>query len=143
VAAGGGSLDVIDVLPIQLENLGRKLPAGAPVRRLRRNSTRLGVPDAHYDRALVFLLLHEQPARERERTPSEVLRVVKPGGTIVIVDYARPRWWHPLRYVWAPCWRCSSRSPSTCGGARSRTGCPGPQAPCAKSPTSAGSTRSS
>jgi hypothetical protein len=31
-----------------------------------------------------------------------VLRVVKPGGKIVIVDYARPRWWHPLRYLWRP-----------------------------------------
>jgi len=28
-----------------------------------------------------------------------VLRVVKPGGKIIIVDYARPRWWHPLRYL--------------------------------------------
>ena len=33
---------------------------------------------------------------------SEVLRVVKPGGKIVIVDYALPRWWHPLRYLWRP-----------------------------------------
>ena len=28
--------------------------------------------------------------------------MVKPGGKIVIVDYARPRWWHPLRYLWLP-----------------------------------------
>jgi hypothetical protein len=28
--------------------------------------------------------------------------VVKPGGKIVIIDYARPRWWHPLRYLWRP-----------------------------------------
>jgi ubiquinone/menaquinone biosynthesis C-methylase UbiE len=28
-----------------------------------------------------------------------VIRVVKPGGKIVIVDYARPHWWHPLRYL--------------------------------------------
>ena len=32
----------------------------------------------------------------------EVFRVVKPGGKIIIVDYARPRWWHPLRYLWRP-----------------------------------------
>ena len=38
----------------------------------------------------------------RERTISEALRVVKPGGTIVIVDYALPRWWNPLRYLWRP-----------------------------------------
>ena len=30
------------------------------------------------------------------------MRVVKPGGKIVIVDYALPRWWHPLRYLWRP-----------------------------------------
>ena len=28
--------------------------------------------------------------------------MVKPGGKIVIIDYARPRWWHPLRYLWPP-----------------------------------------
>ena len=101
-SAGGGTLDVIDVLPIQLQNLRRKLPADAPVRLLRMDSTGLDVPDAQYDRALVFFLLHEQPSHERERTLSELLRVVKPGGTVVIVDYAMPRWWHPLRYLWRP-----------------------------------------
>ena len=66
------------------------------------DSTDLRLPDASYDRALIFFLLHEQPHRYRERTISEVLRVVKPGGKIVIVDYALPRWWHPLRYLWRP-----------------------------------------
>ena len=101
-AAAGGTLDVVDVLPIQLDNLQRKLPSDAPVHRLHCDSTRLGVPDAHYDRALVFFLLHEQPGPDRERTLAEVVRVVKPGGTIVIVDYGLPRWWHPLRYLWRP-----------------------------------------
>lgn len=102
VAAADGVLDVVDVLPIQLENLGRKLPTGAPVRLLRRDSTGLAVPDTTYDRALVFFLLHEQPPEDRVLTLKEVERVVKPGGKIVIVDYARPRWWHPLRYLWRP-----------------------------------------
>ena len=101
-AAGHGTVDVIDVLPIQLDNLRRKLPADAPVRTLRMDSTHLAAPDGRYDRALVFFLLHEQPSHDRERTLDEVVRVVRPGGTIVIVDYARPRWWHPLRYLWRP-----------------------------------------
>ena len=28
--------------------------------------------------------------------------MVRPGGEIVIVNYALPRWWHPLRYLWRP-----------------------------------------
>ena len=102
VAAGGGALDIVDILPIQLENLRRKLPREAPVRLLTRDSAELGLPDASYDRAMVFFLLHEQPADVRRRTLGELFRVVKPGGTILVVDYARPSRWHPLRYLWLP-----------------------------------------
>jgi ubiquinone/menaquinone biosynthesis C-methylase UbiE len=101
-ADGHGRLDVVDVVPIQLQNLRSKLSAGAPVRLMAMDSARLQLPDHGYDRALVFFLLHEQPANVRRRTLCEVFRVVKPGGKIVIVDYARPRWWHPLRYLWWP-----------------------------------------
>ena len=102
VAAGGGRLDIVDALPMQLENLRSKLPCGAPARLLSMDSADLRLPDASCDRALLFFLLHEQPAAHRERTLSEVFRVVRPGGEIVIVDYAMPRWWHPLRYLWRP-----------------------------------------
>jgi ubiquinone/menaquinone biosynthesis C-methylase UbiE len=102
VMAGGGSLDVIDVLPMQLANLRHKLRPGSPVRLLRQDSTALAAADASYDRVLLFFLLHEQPADVRRRTLNEALRVVKPGGRVVVVDYARPRWWHPLRWLWLP-----------------------------------------
>jgi ubiquinone/menaquinone biosynthesis C-methylase UbiE len=102
VSASGGSLDVVDVLPIQLRNLRRKMPPNAPVKLMSMDSAKLDIPDAEYERALVFFLLHEQPLHVRKRTLSELVRVVKPGGKIVIVDYALPRWWHPLRYLWAP-----------------------------------------
>jgi ubiquinone/menaquinone biosynthesis C-methylase UbiE len=101
-AAGEGRVDVVDVLPIQLANLRSKLPHDAPARLLPMNSADLMMPAGAYDRALVFFLLHEQPRHVRARTLSEVARVVKPGGKIVVVDYARPRWWNPLRYLWGP-----------------------------------------
>jgi ubiquinone/menaquinone biosynthesis C-methylase UbiE len=100
--AGRGRVDIVDVLPIQLANLRSKLPADAPARLLPMNSADLAMPGDSYDRALVFFLLHEQPRHVRERTLAEVARVVKPGGKIVVVDYARPRWWNPLRYLWGP-----------------------------------------
>lgn len=101
-AAGQGRVDVVDVLPIQLANLRRKLPHDAPARLFPMNSADLAIPAESYDRALVFFLLHEQPRPVRARTLAEVARVVKPGGKIVVIDYARPRWWNPLRYLWGP-----------------------------------------
>ena len=58
---GGGSIDVVDVLQIQLQNLRNKLSADVPARLLRMDAMNLKLPNASYDRALVFFLLHEQP----------------------------------------------------------------------------------
>ncbi|MDH5536190.1 MAG: rhodoquinone biosynthesis methyltransferase RquA [Betaproteobacteria bacterium] len=93
----GGALDVVDVVPAQLDNLRRKLPAAAPVSLIHRDSASLGFADASYDQVLLYMLLHEQPERVRRRTLAEVVRVVRPGGRIVVIDYHRPARWHPLR----------------------------------------------
>lgn len=97
--APGGSLDVVDVLPIQLSNLSRKLAPGAPVSLHQRNAADLGFSEASYDRVILFFLLHEVPLEVRRRVLSEAMRVVKPGGQVVIVDYHNPAAWHPLRSV--------------------------------------------
>jgi ubiquinone/menaquinone biosynthesis C-methylase UbiE len=95
--AHDGSLDVVDVMPIQLRNLHSKLPAGAKARLVHGDSTVLGFADASYDQVLLFFLLHEQPLDVRRRTLAEAIRVVKPGGKVVLVDYHRPHRWHPLK----------------------------------------------
>jgi len=101
-AKDGGELDVVDVLPIQLKNLKWKLPARAPVRLMRMDSTRLKLPNDQYDCVLLYLLLHELPEAERARTVAEACRVLKPGGKLLVVDYDRPSWWSPLRYLLVP-----------------------------------------
>jgi ubiquinone/menaquinone biosynthesis C-methylase UbiE len=98
----GSQLDVVDVLPIQLVNLKQKLPVDARVELLTMDSSDLDVADATYDRALLFFLLHEMPVPVREATLREALRVVKPGGKLVVVDFAKPAAWHPLKYLWHP-----------------------------------------
>ena len=90
-------LDVVDILPIQLKNLGKKLPPDPRVELLHGDSSSLACPDASYDQVLLFFLLHEQPEAVRRGTLAEALRVVKPGGKIVIVDYHRPSRWHVMR----------------------------------------------
>jgi ubiquinone/menaquinone biosynthesis C-methylase UbiE len=100
--APGGSLDVVDVLPIQLHNLRRKLDNSTSICLYQRNSAALQFGDASYDYVIIFFLLHEQPASVRRETLSEALRVLKPCGKLVVIDYHRPGKLHPLRYLMRP-----------------------------------------
>ena len=92
----GAQLDVLDVLPVQLNNLARKLPPDRAVGLIHGNSADMPFEPGHYDQALLFFLLHEQPETVRRATLAETLRVVKPGGRIVMVDYHRPDRSNPL-----------------------------------------------
>jgi ubiquinone/menaquinone biosynthesis C-methylase UbiE len=106
--ARGAELHVVDVLRIQLENLARKLPPGLlrpeageargrpAVALIQGDSAALEFRSGSYDRALLFFLLHEQPEEIRRETLAEALRVVKPGGRVVVVDYHRPHRLNPL-----------------------------------------------
>ncbi|WP_412480381.1 rhodoquinone biosynthesis methyltransferase RquA [Azonexus sp. IMCC34839] len=94
--SGEGSLEVVDVAPIQLENLRRKIPAHPAVRLRLQDASALQYPDGHFDSTLLFFLLHEQPEEVRRATLAEAMRVTRPGGKIVIVDYHRPARLHPL-----------------------------------------------
>ena len=102
VAASGGALDIIDVLPVQISNVRAKLGPNSPVHTAIMDSASLGFGEGLFDRVSLFFLLHEQPLEWRRRTLAEALRVVRPGGEIVVVEYARPKWWNPLRYLFRP-----------------------------------------
>ena len=92
------TLDVVDILPVQLSNLKAKLPKALDrVRLIQCDSAALSQPRDSYDQTLLFFLLHEQPAEVRRATLSEALRVTRPGGKLVIIDYHQPARWHPLR----------------------------------------------
>jgi len=100
--APDASLDIVDILPVQLGNLSAKLTPDPRVNLYCMNSGALRFSDASFDRVLLFFLLHEQPADVREKTLNEAARVLKPGGTMVIVDYSKPASLHPFRLFWKP-----------------------------------------
>lgn len=102
IVGEGASLDVIDILPIQLNNLCHKLPKDNRVMLHCMDSTALTFPDQHFDQALLFFLLHEQPLDVRKKTLAEAVRVVRSGGTLTIVDYAGPSRFNPMRYIMSP-----------------------------------------
>ena len=78
---------------IQLRNLDAKLPLGARIKLIQRDSTALGFLDASYDQALVFFLLHEQPdgvaAPVRCEELLELRRVVRWEWWAAVVDDER------------------------------------------------------
>lgn len=102
MARAGGRYDVVDSLPIQLENLEAKLPAHAHAHLARMNVESLHFPDGVFDAAVAFMLLHEIPEEARQAALSEALRVLKPEGRLVLVDFGPPAVWHPMRYLWLP-----------------------------------------
>ncbi len=101
-----GSIDVIDVAPIQINNLHAKLKlAGVDhgrVNALLQDSSDLHYADGCFEDVVVFFLLHEMPTDVRRKTVAEALRVTKPGGKLIFVDYHKPRAWSPFRYLMVP-----------------------------------------
>ncbi len=97
-----GRLNVIDVAPIQIKNLQAKLKADSRVAVLRQDSNDMQFEDGSHDTTVVFFLLHEQPVEVRHKTIAEALRVTRPGGKIIFVDYHRPVASNPFRYVMVP-----------------------------------------
>ena len=95
-------LDVVDVAPVQLQNAGTKVKDYPNVTLYHQDSTKLSLGDDRYDYTVVFFLLHEQPSKARAQTIQEALRVTKPGGKVIFVDYHRPVWNNPFRYAMIP-----------------------------------------
>ncbi len=95
-------LHIVDIAPVQLENVSKKVNEHENVYLHHQDSTSLKFKDDQFDNAVVFFLLHEQPETVRAKTVEEVMRVVKPGGKVVFVDYHRPHRANPFRYIMVP-----------------------------------------
>lgn len=90
----GGSLEVVDVAPLQVANVRRKCARHRNVRvRVHDLATAL---DKQYEGVCCFFLLHEVPSIQRRAIVHNLLSCVAPGGKAVFVDYHRPARWHPL-----------------------------------------------
>jgi len=98
----GSRLEIIDVADVQLANLRRKLDGCTNVGIHHQDSTQLTFPQAAFDQTVVFFLLHEQPEEARRKTVAEALRVTRPGGKVIFVDYHGPQRRNPFRYVMKP-----------------------------------------
>ncbi len=98
-----GTFHLIDVAPVQLRKVARKLAGQkTPVCLERMNAEALGYASNSFDTVLIYFLLHELPKDARARALHEALRVLRPGGTLVIAEYGElehPNLLHHLKPV--------------------------------------------
>ncbi len=93
-----GTLDVIDVAPIQVHHTRRKLQH-LPQATVRLADAARPGGSGPYDAVCCFFLLHEVPKAYKTRIVDAILGSLAPGGKAVFVDYHRPNPGHPLRLV--------------------------------------------
>lgn len=92
-------LTVIDIAPIQLQRARQKLARIDRADRVQlecMNAEHLHYLDHGFDTAMMFLLLHELPVAPRRRALTEALRVVRPGGRLVLAEYGERTARHPF-----------------------------------------------
>jgi ubiquinone/menaquinone biosynthesis C-methylase UbiE len=95
-------LSVVDVASIQINNIEKKLAVKDNVSVHHQDSTCMLFSDDNFDETVVFFLLHEQPEEARRKTIAEAIRVTRPGGRVIFVDYHGPKRSNPMRYVMKP-----------------------------------------
>lgn len=90
-------LHVADIAAIQLTATRKKLHAvSRSAAMVRMNAETLAYASNSFDSVILFFLLHELPAAARERTLREAIRVLRPGGQLLIAEYAENWGHHPL-----------------------------------------------
>ncbi len=77
-----------EVLALAREKAAR---AGAGVRFERAMAWELPYPDGTFDRVASSLMFHHLAADDKRRTAEEILRVLRPGGALLLADFGSPR----------------------------------------------------
>ncbi len=93
-------LHLNDVALIQLRLAQRSLSQrGRTARLTRMNAEQLAYASNSFDTLVIFFLLHELPPDARHRALEETLRVLKPGGRLLLAEYGVNRGKHWLHRV--------------------------------------------
>ncbi|HEY5654821.1 MAG TPA: rhodoquinone biosynthesis methyltransferase RquA [Woeseiaceae bacterium] len=92
-----GSLEVVDVAEVQVNNVRRKLK-DFPQAKVRQSDV-LHLEGENYDTVCCYFLMHELPDDYKQGAADVLLSSVPVGGKVVFVDYHKPHWAHPLRPI--------------------------------------------
>lgn len=87
-----GALHGIDLSPEMAAHARRKAASsGVPLQVVEGSAYSLPYPSSSFDVAFCTLVLHHLPAAKWEEAISEICRVLRPAGRVVLVDWQRPQ----------------------------------------------------
>lgn len=93
-----GEFYLTDVTPIQIEH-GRHKLAAFPWAQVIRSDAATFAPGTDYDLICCFFLLHEVPEEKKRQIVDHLLECLTTNGKLPFVDYHRPAWWQPVRWI--------------------------------------------
>ncbi|MDR3409850.1 MAG: rhodoquinone biosynthesis methyltransferase RquA [Formivibrio sp.] len=94
-----GAFHLTDITPIQVEH-GKKKLAGTPWSKVIRHDAATFMGEGgNYDLICSFFLLHEVPDNKKRQILDHLLSMLPKEGKLLLVDYHRPAWWQPIRWI--------------------------------------------
>ncbi|MBP1531904.1 MAG: class I SAM-dependent methyltransferase [Alphaproteobacteria bacterium] len=89
-----GKLDIFDVSDTQIKKASERYSYKINI--MNYNAT---LPwDEKYDVVICYNLLRELPLDTRKKVMDNALGCLTNGGKAIFIDYAKPEWWHPLKW---------------------------------------------
>jgi ubiquinone/menaquinone biosynthesis C-methylase UbiE len=93
-----GRFMLTDVTPIQLQQARKKLQEMTWACMQHADAAHYST-DVSCDLICSFFLLHEVPDALKRRIVDNMLRQLPEHGEAIFIDYHRPAWWQPVRYI--------------------------------------------
>lgn len=101
ITAGAKRMVIVDIITNELLHAkGKVAPHEASCLFLKDNATALSLPSESVSANVLFFLLHELPNNEKKRAIAEAMRVVEPGGALLIADFHKPSSWVLRAFGW-------------------------------------------
>lgn len=95
-------LDVVDIAPVQLQNLSKKISTQKNIYLHHQDASDLNLNHKQYEHVISFFLLHEVPDELKTKILQQAIDHTRDGGKLTIVDYHKPRGYAPQRYLMYP-----------------------------------------
>lgn len=89
-------LHITDVAHVQLALAKSKAAADGELLATRMNAEQLGYKANSFSTVVLFFLLHEMPGQARRNTLDECMRILSPGGSLLLTEYGQLPRRHPL-----------------------------------------------